>query len=129
MSDLVFNRSQNKLILKAGGGAEIASFRAYNNAQRSSNGPFPYGTYPFSWYSRHAGGTANGRYGSHGNFIFDVPGRTGMGVHSGRANQVDGAGRKGPAYATNGCIRTTDAAMAVIKSTHYSDPLQSLTVE
>ena len=46
-----------------------------------------------------------------------------------RANQVDGAGRKGPAYATKGCIRTTDAAMAVIESTHDSAPLQSLTVE
>ena len=92
-------------------------------------GPFPLGTYTFSWYSRHPGGTANGRYGSYGNFIFEVPGRTGMGVHSGRAKQVDGAGRKGTAYATNGCIRTTDAAMRVIANTHNSDPLATLTVK
>ena len=129
MAELVYNRSSKTLILKSNGGGEIGRWRAHNNAQRSSRGPFPLGTYAFSWYSRHAGGTPNSRYGSYGNFIFDVPGRTGMGVHSGRATSTDGAGRKGTAYATNGCIRTSDAAMRTIKSTHGSDPITQLTVE
>ena len=60
---------------------------------------------------------------SYGNFIFDVPGRTGMGVHSGRAN--DG----GVNHPTNGCIRTKDQATSTIWNTHYGgDPLTQMEV-
>jgi len=60
-----------------------------------------------------------GPFGSYGNFVFDVPGRTGMGVHS---------GRNGPQSRTQGCIRTTDDATRAIRDLHAIDPLTIITV-
>lgn len=68
-------------------------------------------------------------YGSHGNNVFDVPGCSGCGVHSGRANSTDLAGRSGVNFATNGCIRTTDDATGLIRQlADAGDPLSGLTV-
>lgn len=128
MSSLVFDNHSHMITLYSAGGAELGSWEAHNNAQRSSNGPFPLGTHSFSHHMSHPGDGPNGMYGSHGNFVFDVPGRSGMGVHSGRSTSRDRAGRAGTAYATNGCIRTTDTATSTILSTHHSDPLRTLTV-
>ncbi len=47
--------------------------------------------------------------------MFDVTGREGLGVHSGREGCTDLAGRTGINYATLGCIRTTDEATAAIR--------------
>lgn len=54
--------------------------------------------------------------------IFNVPGRTGMGLHSGRANS--GAQN----HPTLGCIRTTDAAMGFVRNLITTDPVTSMTV-
>lgn len=48
---------------------------------------------------------------------------TGVGIHAGRVGNEDGLHRKGPAHATNGCVRTNDAAMTKIESTAKTDPL------
>ena len=45
-----------------------------------------------------------------------------MGIHSGRENVG------GVAAPTNGCIRTTDPAMATITATAATDPLETITV-
>src|SRR5208283_3469176 len=77
----------------------------------------------------HPGSGSDSAYGSNGNFVFDVSGRPGMGVHSGRVDSTDLAGRTGPQYATNGCIRTTDDATAQIQSQIDSgDPLETISV-
>jgi hypothetical protein len=68
-------------------------------------------------------------YGSNGNYIFEVPGCVGCGVHSGRKNRPDGRGRRGPKHATNGCIRTTDDATDTIQNLiDQGDPLRHLFV-
>ena len=52
----------------------------------------------------------------------DAAGRTGMGVHAGRAN------RGGPNAKTKGCVRTTNACMQDISNFVGTDPLQSITI-
>jgi RHS repeat-associated protein len=98
------------------------AFQANNNVVKGKD-PWPSGTYSFSYYKSHPESGVNGSYGSNGNFVFNVPGRSGMGVHSGQANQG------GPDHVTNGCIRTTDAATQEIYNKHFGgDPLTQITV-
>ena len=129
MSDLTYNRTTHRITLTGSDGQQIGQWTAYNNAQSTSNGAFDAGTYTFSHRTEHAGSNAESGWGSNGVTVFNVVGRTGMGVHSGRATTADQAGRTGPQHATNGCIRSTDAATEQIETTHATDPIESLTVE
>jgi len=128
MSFLKFSRSTKTIALFDQSGHLIGFWPAANNAQSSSDGPWPVGRYKFSWHSPHPGATAGSSYGINGNFIFMVPGRSGMGVHSGRSGSTDGAGRKDHEYATDGCIRTTDAATSMIRRLHSTDKLTHIIV-
>lgn len=129
LSSLVFNPSNGTLTVISGSGAYLATFQAANNAQTGSRGAWPVGTYDYEYYVPHAAEGPNGPYGSNGNFVFDVPGCSGCGVHSGRAYSTDLAGRKGVRFATNGCICTTDDATALMKALDENDdPLTTLTV-
>lgn len=129
LAELTFSSSRGTLTVLGGDGSRM-SFPAGNNTTSRSGGPFPSGSFNFSHFSPHSGGDANSRFGSNGNFVFDVPGRTGMGVHSGRANQCDLAGRCGVEHATEGCIRTSDDATKYIKGLHQNgDPVRSITVK
>lgn len=128
LTTITYNATAGTVTVMSAGGAE-GTYPAANNAASTSNGPFSLGTFPYSYYSPHTGSDANSAFGSYGNFIFDVPGRTGMGVHSGRANSCDRAGRCGVEYATEGCIRTTDEATEAIRRLHQGgDPVTSITV-
>jgi hypothetical protein len=127
MSSLVFSRAQKRIKLLRSNGAEVGTWHAENNAQSGAQ-PWPNGQYAFSWHSPHAGDDADSSYGSHGNFIFEVPGREGMGVHSGRKNVADGRGNRGPAHVTDGCVRTTDECTGKIKEIHAGDPLKTITI-
>jgi hypothetical protein len=74
--------------------------------------------------------STNGAYGRYGAVVMNaIRQHTGIAVHSGRANLRDMAGRTGVNYATEGCIRTTDDAMAVISRTMHSDPIHIVTVQ
>jgi hypothetical protein len=66
---------------------------AYNNTV-SGAAPFPAGTHAFSWYNPNLPGEsgANSSTDSHGEVYFEVPGHTGMGVHTGRNLAVQNAG-------------------------------------
>ena len=128
LSSLVFNRKNGTLTLFDKDGKVIIMCSAANNAQRSSNGPWKNGTYPFLQHNDHPS-DPNGPYGSYGIYIFNVPGRTGMGVHSGRENVSDGLGRKGPEYATDGCVRTTDTCMQQITNFQSNDPLTKIAIQ
>jgi L,D-transpeptidase catalytic domain len=113
----------------------------------------PDGTYPFDPPSRHlpqrhsrkpGGDTRDGPYGTLG-ILRLAPihygGQThgGVGIHAGREHQKDSRviSRKplmrghygGAYYRTNGCIRTTEAAMHAIAAAIAKDPLVDLIVK
>lgn len=129
LSEITYNNATRTLIVTDRDGNR-QSFPAGNNAQRGSRGSWEEGVYNYAYDTRHPDDTPNSAYGSSGNIVFRVPGCTGCGVHSGRAASTDRAGRSGPEYATNGCIRTTDEAMSLIRRLQNAgDPVRSLTVE
>ena len=112
MSHLEFNDTYNRISVHSRTGAQLASFPANNNVDSRSRGIWPSGTFTYSHWSPHAGANANSSYGSNGNFVFNVSGRSGMGVHSGRASA------RGVDHHTMGCIRTNDAGTAFIRQLH-----------
>ncbi len=128
MSRFTFSRASGTLTWSSADGFEM-DFDAMNNVDSHSHGPWPLGTFQFAWYDKAAADGPDGAYGSYGVLIFSVPGRSGMGVHSGRHTVADGAGRVGIAHCTMGCIRTTDDAMAAIVGAFASDPPTEITVE
>ena len=121
LSSMTFNRANGSLTLYDKDGNVVAVCTAANNTTRSSNGPWPNGTYPFSSHNHPP--DPNGPYGSYGIDVFDVPGRTGMGVHSGRANSG------GPSHPTLGCVRTTDDCMKQITDWQTHDPMTDITIQ
>lgn len=130
MSSLRFDGSDHAIQLIGSGGDITGPFTAYNNVDSHSKGPWPGGTYSFSGYNTHAElSDPDSEYGAHGILIFNVPGRTGMGVHSGRAEIADGLGRMGPKHCTLGCIRTTDEAMQAFLQIIAGDAMQSVEVD
>jgi hypothetical protein len=128
VSGLEFARNGSKIQLTSRNGVVIGSWDAANNVDSRCAGIWPNGTYSFAYYVAHPGDPPNSPYGSHGIFIFDAPGREGMGVHSGRESVPDGLGRSGFLHCTMGCIRTTDEATAQFVRTHAVDPITSITV-
>ena len=119
LSDVVFDSRSGTLTILDRAGAQLAQFPAGNNTTSYSNGRWPEGSFPYSHYNPHPSSGPTGPYGSHGNFVFGVSGRTGMGIHS---------GRKGPQSKTEGCVRTTDQATDFLQNLNQSDPLNSITV-
>lgn len=128
LTDIIYDASAGRVHVVDQYGESAGNFPASNNPVSTSLGEFPAGTYPFSWWNPHRGAGANSPFGSNGNFIFDVPNRQGMGVHSGRANSCS-ANRCGSDYPTDGCIRTTDDATEAIRRLHTGgDPVRRITV-
>jgi hypothetical protein len=129
MSALRFDRVAELISLTRQDGSQVGSWPAANNVASGSK-PFPDGQWAFAYHKDHPEDPGpDSAYGSYGIFIFTVPGRTGLGVHSGRASVPDGLGRVGPEHATNGCIRTTDDATLAILTLTATDALTTLTVE
>lgn len=128
MSTLQFDRDSNKLTLLAGNGSVVGMWDAANNVDSHSEGIWPDGTCDFDHCNIHADDAPDSAYGSFGIIVFDVPGRTGMGVHSGREDEADGLGRVGYQYCTMGCVRTTDAAMEQLIATNRTDPITTIEI-
>ncbi len=129
LSSLVFNPSTGTITVVNRAGQAVGTFPAGNNAQSSSRRPWPEGTYDYAYHTTHSDDSPDSRFGSYGNYVFNVPGCSGCGVHSGRAHSTDRAGRSGVNYATNGCIRTTDEATGLVQQLIANgDPLTGLTV-
>jgi hypothetical protein len=126
MSELLFVRGFHSLTLFDNLQSRVGTWEAYNNVDSHAHGIWPMGRYDFDYWVSHHGLGVDSAYGTHGIYVFKVPGRTGMGVHAGRKN----VGKlKGPQHPTMGCIRTTEDAMAVIQSTHSGgDKLGSIMV-
>jgi hypothetical protein len=123
MSEVQFDRSGHRIRLTGSAGGVLAGpFDAYNNVDSHSKGVWPDGTYPYVGYNAHSAlSDPDSEYGADGILIFNVPGRIGMGVHSGRQSIPDGLGRVGPEHCTLGCIRTTDEAMAAFLQVSAGD--------
>jgi RHS repeat-associated protein len=100
-------------------GEYMFACKAGNNVTGQSKGPWPMGFNDYSYYKPHPESGPIGPYGSHGILLFDVPGRTGMGLHSGRS---------GPESKTEGCIRTTDPCMDVLNMLHQQTPITMIMV-
>lgn len=120
LSSVVFTRNSGTIDIYGADGELLFSCEAGNLVARRSKGPFPNGTYPFAYYKRHPESGPTDGYGSHGIFIFKVPGRPGLGLHS---------GRHGPKSPTLGCIRTTDNCMKNLVDLVKQDPLTGITVQ
>jgi len=136
MSWLIFKRSAGRVLLIEGsysaqkGAYKVkASWPAHNEAASTSAGPWPNGVFKYSTYNEHTEmglqpGCYRTAYGCFGIHIFDVTGRSGMGIHAGRTfGQPDLPGGK-----TLGCIRVPNNAMEVINSVHNTDRLELVLV-
>ena len=127
LTDVTYNAiTQTVTVTDSAGNSQ--TFPAANNAASGSRGPWPAGQYNYQGNIPHTP-DPNGPYGSNGNYVFNVPGCAGCGIHSGRENVPDRAGRVGVQHATEGCIRTTDAATSLLsRLTASGDPIRNLTV-
>ena len=118
--ELQFVRSAGVLYVYDDFGELMFTCKAANNVASYAKGPWPAGTYSFSHYNRHPQSGPTGPYGSYGIFVFNGPGRSGMGVHS---------GRRGPQSKTEGCVRTTDPCMDVLNMLHQQTPITTITIQ
>jgi len=127
-SNLDYDGATHQLTLTRGDGT-VQQFPAANNPQKNSGGRWPDGTFGYERRTTHPEDAPDSGYGSNGNYIFTVPDRTNMGVHSGRIDTPDGLGRTGVGHATLGCIRTTDEGTAAIGDAMVADdPITHITV-
>ena len=127
-STLDYDGATHQLTLTRGDGT-VQQFPANNNPDSTSGGRWQDGTYGYERHTTHPNDAPDSKFGSNGNYIFTVPGRPNMGVHSGRENVNDAAGRSGVDHATFGCIRTTDDGTSAIHDAMTSgDPITSITV-
>jgi uncharacterized protein RhaS with RHS repeats len=119
LSSLDFDRGNSTLTIRDNSGNILVSFPAANNTTSTCKGPWPNGTYPYAYYNRHPESGATGPYGLNGIFVFDVPDRPGIGVHSGRAC---------PQSKTLGCVRTTDTATSYLRTLNSIDPIKKILI-
>ena len=122
LSTVTYDGNTHTVTYTRNDGTVAGTFPANNNTTRSSNGSWPNGTFNRVGSNPHPESDANGPYGSHGIITFDVPGRTGMGLHSGRA---DSGAQNHP---TLGCVRTTDDSMETVRNLERTDPVTSINV-
>lgn len=109
----------------------IYKWDAHNDVASTSNGHWPVGTFKWTHYNQHAEAgfgpaclvTA---YGCSGIHVFNVPGRTGMGIHAGRLNFRGATNPIGGK--TMGCVRVTEQAMSAINAMHNTDPLKAIVI-
>ena len=130
LSSATYDSGTGTLTIRDGSGNVVGQYPAGNNAQTGSRGAWDPGTYDYTYHTTHPDDAPDSAYGSNGNFVFDVPGCVGCGIHSGRENTPDRRGRTGTEHATNGCIRTNDAATQQMNQLNSNgDPLTTLTVQ
>ena len=139
-STVIFDGQAGTITVRANGGTET-TFPASNNPQMSLTiGKLVDGNYAFLDTQRphhHSPeeDSHDGAYGSGGIFRLkpfkgkDGKEHDGVGLHAGRADSTDRAGRSGCNYATNGCVRTTEKAIQFIMNLAPNDPLTDLQVQ
>ncbi len=142
LSSLSFSRGEGRLRIYDRSGDLVGDFPAANNAVNPSAdplipggyGPAPTGTFPTGAQVRDKPGGLTGRFGSGILDVYLPPGptgvpRTGVGIHAGRWQTCDPAGRCGWEHATQGCIRTTEDAMELLRDLiRHGDPPKAITL-
>jgi RHS repeat-associated protein len=143
LSTITFDGRLHTITVYSGGGARLATFRAYNkvaiynkeNASGFASGPITNGAHPVSPKDQHGaiqhlGDSPNGKYGPNGIIhVLDYPSiiqgqtATDVGLHAGHDDT------NGPEAKTNACIRTTDEAMSFINLYAELDPLTEIDVQ
>lgn len=135
MSWLLFNRTKGTLSLYEDNHPDnkvaipTHTWVAHNNTTKTSKGPWPNGTWTWTHYNAHpemgkGSKCHNTAYGCTGVHVFEVKGRTGMGVHSGRTDGSDDkVGGK-----TLGCVRAPTNAMQTINEVHRTNPIVAIVV-
>jgi hypothetical protein len=129
MSKLIFDGSAHELSLIDSNGKKIGTWIAYNNVDSHASlthienrSYIPSDTIMPHYHAA----DPNSSYGSYGIIRFNVPGHSGIGIHSGRVNAKH---TPGPQHPTKGCIRTTDEAMKTIRDTMSTSPLTEVEVK
>jgi RHS repeat-associated protein len=147
-SSLRYDGKTHTLTLYDKNGKAVGSWHANNRVDSHATlHGLPNGQYPFADTTRathHSGEDKHhvpvesneGEYGQSGilhlkGFNADGSHHDGVGVHSGREDVPDATAQHavGPDHVTQGCLRTTDAAMTQITDTAKTDPLTNLTVD
>lgn len=138
MSWLLFNQIAKQIELYRGKApnycaeqypSKLGACSAHNEVANSSEGKWPSGVFTWSHYKLHAEmglapGCHRSAYGCFGIHVFNVPGRTGMGVHAGRTQgEPNKLGGK-----TLGCIRVPVNMMEQINQVHNKDTLEAIMV-
>ena len=137
MATLVFDGNNHTITLKDRTGNDVGSWPANNIVTHHGDHlPFvPNGNHTVATQThprRHnaSDDSANGKYGLYGAVVMNpIRGHSGVAVHSGRATVPDGLRRTGINHATEGCIRTTDEAMAEITRVMQRDPITTVSVQ
>ena len=130
LSYVIYDRAAGNIQVFSGMGQLLGTYAASNNPQRSARaGAVPEGVFEYSYHTDHPESGVTGSYGSNGNFVFNFPNGSGIGIHSGREGQCDKSGKCGVNFSTNGCIRTTDDGTRLLKGLMVSDPLTSIIVQ
>ena len=120
LSYAVYNDLTQRLLFYGNDNKFLFHCQASNNVVSGAS-KWPGGVFDFSYHKPHFP-NPNGPFGEFGNFVFDVPGRPGMGIHSGRANTG------GWQEETEGCIRTTNKCASAVDVLHSKDPLRYIKV-
>lgn len=135
-TDVAFYRASQMIVVTRDDGTVVGWAPAANNASPISRGAkiTEAGTYSFidrrapHTHGAKGGDTLNGSYGTRGIFrvanFHDSTGteRSGVGIHSGRAN------RGGYTFETLGCIRTTEDGMSMLAGAASQERLDDLRV-
>jgi hypothetical protein len=157
MSSLVFDGDENRLSLFDNAGRFVDSWQASNRGGPKSDHHIdrhesyltyiPDGEYPFERHSQHtlqkrSDNGIDGKYGTLGILLledikFGGQLQTGIGIHAGQAKSADRMTigknavirNSGPFYRTQGCIRTSEAALHAIAAKIARDPLTFLRVK
>ena len=113
-SAAIFDRATNKIAVIQGNGQLWDWFPASNNVGAGVS-KWPQGHYKFSYWAPPENA---GYYGwdfdpidGFGAYVFNVPGRSGMSIHSGMVGVYDNAEHYGWECWTAGCIRTVQEVM------------------
>jgi hypothetical protein len=147
-SSLDYDAKTHTLTLYDKNGNTVGSWHANNRVDSHATlRGLPDGRYQFADTTKathHSGvdkhgipmDSKKGEYGPSGIFHlkgFNADGthHEGVGVHSGREGVPDASAQhgEGPDHVTQGCLRTTNAAMSQITDTAKTDPLTTLSVQ
>lgn len=137
MSEVTFDGDAHTISVRDRNGNTLGTWHANNRTVGAASLQYvPNGTYAAqdttqSYMHGDTRDTHDGAFGTHGIVRFSVLHHPGIGIHSGRDTTPDLTPERGvgPDHVTDGCIRTTDEAMARLTDAMRTDPLTRIRVQ